>query len=254
MRLMNVLTISFLLIAGTVNAQKIKFGPELGFNMISLESSDLGNSFAPGFHGGVNFEYNFTDNFYLRSGIFATQKRQAYSSNDTVLVNLFGFEDLIGIDGVNLESYTATSGRITQMYLELPLMAGYKYEGFSVYAGPYFAYMLSARKKEIKSIDTPFLRTVDVATLVPDGFDAGILLATLPAAEETTFSESTSKANLRQFDMGLKAGISYEFNNLMANINYQYGFSDYQTTSKDALENHSYFQLTLNYNFGIGRK
>ncbi|NOQ70890.1 MAG: outer membrane beta-barrel protein [Crocinitomix sp.] len=253
MKLINVLTISFLLIASMANAQKIKLGPELGFNMIGMESNDLGTSFAPGFHGGVNFEFNFTDNFYLRSGIFATQKRQAYSSNDTILVNLFGFEDLIGIDGINLESYTATSGRVTQLYIELPVMAGYKYKGFSVYAGPYFAYMLSARKKEIKSIDTPFLRTVDIGTLVPDGFDADLLLATLPPAEGTTSTESTSKANLRPFDMGLKAGISYEFNNLAANINYQYGFSDYQTASADLFQRHSYFQLTLNYNFGIGK-
>lgn len=253
MKIVSLLAVGLLFVSSVANAQKLKLGPEIGFNMISMESSDLGNSFTPGFHGGANVEYHFTKNFYLRSGIFATQKRQSYSSNDTVLVNLFGLEDLIGIDGVNLQSYTATRGRIAQLYIELPLMAAYKYKGLSVFAGPYFAYMLTAQKKEIKSVDTPFLRTVDVATLVPDGIDADLLLATLPPAEETTLTESSSKANLRPLDIGLKAGISYQFDNLTANINYQYGFFDYQTTSKDVLDNHSYFQLSLNYNFGIGK-
>jgi hypothetical protein len=253
MKISNVLATAFLFLSVISYGQKLKLGPEVGFNMPFLETTDLGKSFAPGFHAGANVEYHFTDYFYLRSGVFATQKRQSYGSNDTVLVNLFGFEDLIGIDGVNLESYTATSGRITQLYVELPIMAGYKYKGFSVYAGPYFAYMLSASKKELKSVDTPFLRTVDVETLVPDGFDADLLLATLPPAEETTFTESNSKSGLRPLDIGLKAGLSYQFNNLGANINYQYGFTDYRSSTQLELQNHHYFQLSLHYNFGIGK-
>ena len=253
MKLTKLILIGLLFSSISASSQKLLFGPELGLNMISMESNELGNNFAPGFHLGANVEYRFTDYFSLRSGVFATQKRQTYGSNDTILVNLFGLEELIGIDGINLQSYTAISGTITQLYVELPLTAAYTYKDFSVFAGPYFSYMVSARKRELKSVDTPFLRTVDVAALVPDGVDASLLLATLPAAESTTFTESTSKANLRPLDIGLKAGVRYEFNKLGLNLNYQYGFFDYQTTSKDVLENHSYFQLTLNYNFGIGK-
>lgn len=254
MKLVNVLTICLLLNVVNVNAQKIKLGPEIGFNLIPMSTNDLGANFQPGLYGGVNFEYHFRDNFSIRSGFFASQKRQSFESFDSVLVNLFGLEDLIGIENVNLNSYTTIDRTVSEFYVEMPLMASYNYKQFSFSAGPYFAYLLSARKREIKSIDTPFLRVVDVATLVPDGVDVSLLLATLPPAEETTFTESSSKAQLQLFDMGFKAGVRYEMNNLGVNLNYQYGIFDYQTTSKDVLENHSYFQLTLNYNFGLGKK
>jgi hypothetical protein len=254
MRLINVLTLSLLLIASVSNAQKLKLGPELGFNMIPMATNYLGTNFQPGFHAGVNVEYQFGDHFSVRSGVFASQKRQSFQSSDSALVNLFGLEDLIGIENVNLYSYTELDRTYSQFYVEMPLLATYHYKQFSFSAGPYFAYLLSSRRREIKTIDTPFLRVVDVEALAPDGVDVAVLLATLPPAEETTFTESSSKSQLRLFDMGFKAGIRYQMDDFGVNLNYQYGIFDYQTTSKDVLENHSYFQLTLNYNFGIGKK
>ena len=253
MKISNALATTFLFLSVISYGQKLKLGPEIGFNMPFLESTELGKSFEPCFHAGANVEYHFIDYFYLRSGVFASQKRQSYSSSDTVLVNLFVLEDLIEIDEVNLESYSHTSGRVAQLYIELPLVAAYRYKDLSIYAGPYFGFMLSAKAKEVKSVDTPFLRTVDIVSLIPDGLPVDAVLATLPAAEKTRFNESSSKSGLKPLDIGLKAGLSYQFNNLGANVNYQYGFTDFRTPTQLEFQNHHYFQLTLHYNFGIGK-
>lgn len=223
-------------------------GPELGTNIVKLRTTNLGSDYQLGFNGGANIEYQFNAYFSLRSGIFASQKRQAYASNDTNIVNLYGFEDQIGIDGVNLESYTKINGTYSEFYLELPLMAAYTYKSFSFFSGPYIGYLLTARKREVKEITTPFLQAVDINEIDPTD---GVLAALLPPAYASNFRESSSKAGLNLFDFGLKTGIRYQNDALGINLNYLYGFLDYQTAKKTEQDNHSFIQLTLNYNFGL---
>lgn len=254
MKFSNILAIGFLSMSLISYGQKIKLGPELGFNIIPMSSNELGTNYQPGFQLGANIEYHFGDHFSLRSGVFATQKRQSFQSHDSVLVNLFGLEELIGNESLNLNSYTTIDRNVTQTYIEIPLVASYNYKQFSFFAGPYFGYMVASRQRELRTIDTPFLRAINLGSFLPDGLDTDLLLAFLPPGKQTTFSESNSSSTLRSFDMGIKAGVRYQWDDLGLNVNYQYGFFDYETTSKDAFENHSYLQVTLNYNFGIGRK
>lgn len=250
----SLLTACFLILTVLVYGQRLKLGPEIGLNLMEMSSGEIGTNYQPGFHGGANVEYQFGEHFSLRSGVFASQKRQSYQSYDSTLVNLFGLEEAIGLDSVNLYSYTTIDRTVAQIYIEIPLLASYHYKQFSVYAGPYFAYMLTARTREKKWIDTPFLRVVDIKSLLPQNDQIDLLLATLPPADETTFDDSKSKSGLRTFDMGIKAGLRYMWDDFGLNVNYQYGIFDYQTTNKDEFENHSYLQVSLNYNFGLGKK
>lgn len=245
----NFLLFALLLSFGT-QAQRWYVGPEMGFNIINIESTELGNDFQLGFNGGGNVEYRFTDYFSLRSGIFATQKRQTYGTYDSVLVNLFGFEDQIGIDGINLYSYTRTTARVSQLFLEIPVMPTFTYKAFSIYAGPAIGYMLTARTREKTEINTPFRQAVDVDEIDPTG---GTLAALLPPAESTTYSESSSKSGLWSIDYAVKGGIRYSLNNLGINLNYVYSFLDFRT-AKPYGGNHQFVQLTLNYNFGLVKK
>jgi hypothetical protein len=110
--------------------------------------------------------------------------------------------------------------------------------------------MLTASTREITETNTPFLQAVDVTAVDPTG---GLLTALLPPGEATSFLESTSKTGLNALDYGIKAGLRYEWESLGINVNYLYGIPDFQTASKSVTDNHQYLQLTLNYNFGLGK-
>ena len=67
--------------------------------------------------------------------------------------------------------------------------------------------------------------------------------------------ESSSKENLRSFDFGLKAGISYRMDNFSVNLSYLYSIPDYRVDRGDLdLQRHSYFQASVNYNFRLGKQ
>lgn len=241
------------LLPAALFGQRWYIGPELGMNLIPTQKSDLGQDFQLGWHAGVNAEFYFNENFSLRSGIFATQKKQYFEGFDSSQVNTFGLEDALGLDGVNLYSYTATERTVSEFYLELPLMAAYNLGPVSFYGGPYVSYLFSARTKETRNITTPFLQAIDIGSFIDDP-TGGLLDAFLPPASETIFDESSSRSGLQTIDTGIKAGIRYDMNRLGINVYYQYGVLDYQTIAKPERDVHDYVQLTLNYNFGLGSK
>lgn len=238
--------------------QKWYAGPEIGANLISIQQGDLGTNFQLGFHGGGNIEYRFNHYFALRAGVFATQKRQAYDSYDSTKINLLGFEDNlpVDLDGFNLYSYRQINGRVSQIYVQVPLMATYTYKRFSVFAGGYAAYMMTARKKEEELISTPLTQAIDIEMFLGGNDPTGALVAALlPPGSQRSFTESSSKNGLKAFDFGLKAGFRYEMEDFGINLNYLYGLTGYQTKAASSKSvNHHYFQLSLNYNFMLRRK
>lgn len=113
----------------SMNAQdfkKFRFGPAVGMNVAKV--SDASSKI--GFNVGARAEYNFSDNFYLGSGLLFTQK---------------GFK-LKGImqNGADLKA--------NPFYLEIPINAGYRYnfsEKFSVFGevGPYIGFGIAGKYK-----------------------------------------------------------------------------------------------------------
>lgn len=163
-------------------SQNIHLEPELGINMIKVETPQIGNNYQPGWHAGLNFEYDFNDWLSIKSGVFYTQKRQGYSSADTsefALISLLGLGDIQGID---FNTYTQTNGRFTQNFIQIPILARFKWEDFSLNIGGYVGYQFSSRTKELETSYTPFVSTIDLSSLDQTGF-LGTLLP--PASSET---------------------------------------------------------------------
>lgn len=239
-----------MLLAESAFCQKVHVGPELGMNAIQIERNDFGKDFQPGWYAGIAFEYDFLDYFAIKSGFYYSQKRQTFGSKDTVefaLLQQLGFE----IPGVNFDSYTSTEGRQVQNYFEFPVMAQYQYKEFSGYFGPYFAWMFNARSIEREETYAPFTQAIDF-----NEFDnSGTISAFLPAPFTEKITEKSTQKNLRIFDYGLKVGVAYQTYNVGINISYQYGFTDYRIDKgENDLQNHQFFQISLNYMFNLGKK
>lgn len=243
-----ILIASFLLT--TLNfAQNFHIGPELGMNLVQLNQEKIGNNYQPSGHAGLALEYDFTNWFSVKSGVFYTQKRQAYSSKDTSLSPLIGLIGIGDFEGIDLNTYTEIEGRHTQNYVQLPLMGSFKWEGVSLSVGGYVGYQFSSRTRENEINNTPFVSTLDIASMDP----TGLISSFLPAPHVDTFSESSNNSSLRTFDFGIKGGIGYQMDNFGVNIWYLYGLPDYRNSQgNNVKQNHKYVQLSMNYMFGFG--
>lgn len=240
-----------LLSAQVVSAQKLKFGPEFGTNLIQMSKDDFGKDYQLGWHAGGQISFSFTSYFSLKTGLYWTQKKQQFNSQSSAPVSLFGFEDqikeIVG-ENVDLNAYTTIKGRTSQYFIEVPLLFKYSYKNYHAYFGPNFSYGILAKTQTLTYKEIPFLRTVDIKALDPSGQISGFF----PAPESSDFSESTSSKNLRLFDVGLKTGIGIDFENVELNLAYLYGFFDYQIENERAKnQNHHYFQLSATYNFTL---
>jgi len=232
-------------------SQNIHIGPELGMNMVKVETSQIGNNYQPGWHAGLNFEYDFNDWLSIKSGVFYTQKRQGYSSADTSEFALIGLLGLGSIQGVDFNTYTKTNGRFTQNFVQIPILASFKWEDFSLNVGGYIGYQFSSRTKQLETSYTPFVSTIDLSSLDQTGF----LGSLLPPASSETFTESSNDGNLRQLDYGLKMGLSYQMKHLSLNGHYLLGLPDYRLSQgENAKQVHKYFQLSLMYAFDFGKQ
>lgn len=244
------LILFFLFLASFSFGQRIHVGPELGMNAIQIERHDFGKDFQPGWFAGIAFEYDFLDFFAIKSGFYYAQKRQAFGSNDTTkfaLLEELGFE----IPGVNFDSYVSTEGRQVQNYFELPVMAQYQFKEFSGYFGPYFGWMFNARSIEREETYAPFTQAIDFNEFD----DSGTISSFLPAPFTEEIIEKSTQKNLRIFDYGMKVGVAYQSYNVGINIAYQFGFPDYRINKgENDLQNHQYFQISLNYMFNLGIK
>lgn len=225
-------------------AQNWQLGPELGVNCIQLENSHTGKTFAAGWHAGGFVQSDLTSFFSIRSGVFFTQKKQLYESADTSIMPIFALIGLEDQDQFDLNTYTSINGRTTQNYLEIPLIAKFKYNGIGVFAGVYGAFMLNSIGKQIKISNTPILSVINTDSL-------GAISSFLPPAY--TYSEEIieNASNRRKFDFGAKFGASYQFERLELNLTYSLGILDYrQNFDGLSTQKHQYFQFSLAYNIG----
>ncbi len=244
--------VALLLLSSPIFGQRMAIGPEVGMNMIQIEQQDIGNDFQPGWYAGVAYDYLFNDALSIRTGFYYSQGRKAYSSADTSQSDILSvFTDTATFQGIDLNTYSTTSGRSTQHYLQLPIMACYSYEGFNVFAGGYLGFLFGAQQKELTIERTPFMSTIDIDALDPTGF----ISAFLPPAYSETISESSDKENIRVFDYGLKGGIGYQHDRLGFQVNYTFGLPDYRKNAEnESNERNQFLQFSVRYLLPIAQK
>jgi len=249
----------FILLLVTLNisfsyAQKLKFGPEIGFNLINVETQEIGDNFQVGWHTGAFSEYELKKWLGVSVGLYYTQKKHGFKESEIIPSSLSFLLAQQGIEGVDLNTYSETNGRVTLNYLQLPILAIFKHKNFNLKLGGYFGYMFNTKtnRKEVKN--TPFASVVDLTALTEiDPTLTELMGSFIPQANETNFLESTSKSGLSALDYGLKAGVTYQVNSIGFNVNYIYGLADYRSSSStDSFKNNSYYQFSLSYYFGKG--
>ena len=251
------LAIFTLLATNNSKAQTVTLGPEIGINIIKTSQTDIAKIYQPSLNLGAKFNYYFTESLSVRTGLNYTQTHQDFSSYDTsvaAFASLLGLGEL-GLEGFDLNTYSSTSGRVMQNYIQLPVMVDFNYNNFVVFGGGYVGYMFSAFTRTLQINRTPFASTLDIGSLIGELDGTGLLGALIPPPYQENLTESSSKANLRTIDLGLKFGLGYQLDNLEINGAYLIGLSDYRssglTTPK---QTHQYLQLNLNYNFSLGSK
>ncbi|MFK8039508.1 MAG: porin family protein [Crocinitomicaceae bacterium] len=226
-------------------SQSWSYGPEIGMNLIKIDQSHTGGNYSPSWHVGGFTKLSLNDFFSIQTGIYFSQKKQSYSSADTALSTIFS---VIGIsddfDQFDLNTYTNTTGRTTQNYIEIPFLAKISYKGVNLFSGIYTGFMFNSTNKEIQSKNTPVLSLINPEILGP-------LSTLLPASSEITENVIQNPSNLKPFDFGAKFGASYLFDRLELNIAYSLGLLDYRNDSSGLIsQKHQYFQMSISYNFG----
>ncbi len=223
-------------------SQGLSFGPEAGLNIIWLSEDYTGHSYGLGWHFGGFAEYQLNDFVSIRSGVYYTEKKQQYEINEVSVNPLLSFLGIGEIDQLDLNTYTNTSGRVTQNYFEIPLLAKLNYKGLSVLAGLQSSFMFRSTTKETATERTPIFSIISSELL--GGF-AGFL----PPAESISETTSQSGNSLRSFDWGAKFGLAYKIDRVELSTSFYLGLIDY-TTNTSIARTHQYYQTTLCYHFG----
>lgn len=257
------LSIAFLynILVPNLFAQKTTIGLESGVNLIGTQKTEISTDFNPGLHMGFTLKYDLKSNLSLNSGLFYTQKKKRYTSHDTTSIlngigGLIGIDSSFAIDGMDLNSYSATNGLSTMNQVELPIYVSYEHKHFVFNAGGYLSFQMNARNKEHKVTQTPIFEAIDIENLISNFDSTGFISSFLPPAYEETTSENSSMDNLAQMDYGLLFGVSYRVNNLQFNAKYILGIPDYriEIRTEDEKSRHQFLRLSLTYFLGAENK
>ena len=248
-----------LLFTFSINSQTITVGPVLGLNIIAVEKQQSGDNFQLGLHVGGAIDYKINNLISIESGIYLTQKRQLTTDADTSVASFLSFLGPdISVPGIDLNTYSTIESRQSQSYIEIPVLAVLNFSGFRLSAGMYAGFMVSSKRKDKITSDTPLLSTIDLDTLLGlggVGGAGGLFSAFLPKAHEESFSETTDNNNLKAFDFGLRAGLGYQKNEFGFYASYNFGFSDFRKDRlNDDIKRHQYFQLSIRYMLPVNKK
>ena len=234
---------------GAVFGQKMWVGPEMGANITPMNSDDLGKNFVVGWYGGGNFEYKFKDWISVRTGIFFTQKQQAYGSTDTSTFSTFGLDTLLA-GFANLNTYTSIRGRTSQYYFQIPLMVSFNYKQLGIYGGPYFGYSFASVIKEETISESPWVSAINWSSID----NTGQITAFLPKPYSYNLSTTKGSSTLNPFDFGFKFGLRYQEKRFGVNAGYTIGMLDYRSSKTGSAIRHQSFLVSVNYLFGLNFK
>jgi len=196
-----VLLLSLLALDLSAQDKPLSFLLKGGLNLSYL---DIGNDEVPsnrvkgGAHIGVSGKLSLKDHFFLQSGL-------AFSTKGAMIRGKapLGFPENTVIPGREDPSL-----RSNQLYLQIPVQAGYEVslasgKRIAMHAGPYFAQGIGGKTRLSGDI------------LYGDYIDNNPL-------EEPTFGSR----GLRRFDYGLGAGICMDLGEVLLGIDYEFGLKD----------------------------
>jgi len=244
-------------------AQKIKFGPEAGLNIMLLNKSAIGNNAQLAYTLGGNFRYSISKHLQFNSGIYLAQKKvhyqQNYSQANTLintLIELAGGFDSLGIDPtlINTSSEVNVEGVINEHFIQLPLEIIYNYERLNVFGGAYAGYLLTANRNEIKETRFALTEAIDIGALAGGGATGTLINSFLPPPYKKEVSSSHSKKDLNKLDIGFTLGAGYELDNFCFTIHYTQGFLDYRSSGGSEHQSFKYISFTTTYLFSIKDK
>lgn len=264
-----ILSTILLISSSTYFAQKISLGPEIGVNLIPTEKTELGSNYQLGFNIGAQVKYKISENFSLSSGLYLTQKKKLYSSVDTTKTpDLIGslFSGFAGGGSSNNTSeadvYNTTSGIVSVLYLQTPILANYEYNNINFYAGPYVGLLIAGSRKEVYETESTAIDPSSLLGGSSGGF--GSLLSGLFTPQPPESSSYKSREGLVLCDLGATIGVGYKVDKLNFNLYYNMGFLDYRqyftkgflnykkSDEVTSLERHSSIQFCVAYLFNIG--
>jgi len=218
-----------LLIAGYISAQNSPFSLTVntGGNLSDMRIKDANTDSKFGFRGGIGVEMNLSGNFYIQSGLdFAMKgaKSKITATGDVNGDGIFG-------------DYYVSEDKMNASYLILPVKAGYRLNlteavrlNFSL--GPYFGYGIGGKYK------------------IKEAFVSGTQGNNNELQEEggrTQYQESSGKTfsgeALKRFDMGVAAKVGIEYNRILLDVGYEYGFINYSRGTSSSYNNSFFFTL-----------
>lgn len=241
-----------LLFVFQLSAQKMFLGPEIGMNLIKIDEQNFGDNYRPSLYLGAAFDYQLNDLLSFKTGIYVSQKRQAFAESDTSLSEIFNFIGTSTIPGIDLNTYTTVYSRQSQFFIEIPLMASVRWNGLELFGGGYFGFNVLSSRKDKTVSNTPFMSTLQLDSLL--GEAGGLLGAFLPKAYEELVSESSDNSNLKNFDYGLKIGVGYQKNQFGFFTSYNLGLADFRKDrGTKEIQRHQYFQFSIRYMFRVSK-
>ena len=187
-----ILILFFLLIPTVIFAQ-FRIGVRGGVNLATFSGSEVVEWGAAGvdptmlikFHLGAYLDYYITDNISIQPGLFYSAKGPKYEGQTEIYDINTGDFSMVDI------TYIKRLG-----YIDIPVLVRYHFnESISVFIGPQFSFLLSAKVRN------------DASQQVLD--------------ELGLEKDEDVKDSYRGFDLGLPFGVTYEFTN---GLNVQLGY------------------------------
>lgn len=207
------------------NSQESRFsvGVKAGLNVSNVDMEYFDTDAKASYRFGVVTEYDLRKSFFLRSGLDVNSK--GFKSELTTMGDING-DGLLGDYGVLKSSWN-------MVYLQLPVMVGYKIDlnefKINFVAGGYFSYGIGGK---VTSRFNGFLAT-------PSGQQEDYA----EKAKDNTFSSDL----LKRFDAGLLGGVGAEYKSLTFNLGYEYGLSDISQGATSIHNRNAFF--TIGYRF-----
>lgn len=257
-----------LLFPGFLFSQKIWFGPKTGLNIIPVENTELkGNAYSLGFQAGAAFEYQFNGWFSFSTNPLYSAQRKEYEINETSSF----FESISALTSflpdtlitsyiesasqyVNDTVYSKTKGFLKLGYAELPLMAKFRYSGFSFSSGPYLAILVSNNATEEFTQYIPILKTIE-PSLDTIPLLHQLVVSMFPGSENPVITSNIKSSNVKMFDYGFIADLSYQANsNLTFGIRYTRGIPNYRSPELSKDDYLSSMTLSVGYLINVKKK
>lgn len=247
----------------------ISVGPKIGTTFSMTEKDEnFGNSYQPKLNAGAFLGVHFNSWFALKTEVLYNGKSKSYVTHDNSKsyidemmkrLNAFGakvdtafINNITGVSSqyINDTIYETTRGRVNLNYIELPVLASFNFKGFTFSGGPYFAYLVSAKGKEVLTQDVPLLTTID-PLLDTLGFLKNLFYIPVPGYLKPQTSEFSSTDLFRKFDLGMVLDFTYQTpNGFNMGMRYTRGSRNYRIDPLKEKDVNQAFMFSVGYNFG----